>query len=129
MTLQKRIFSQLSEQKNKTTKLSMIDDIQAIVNNARSTRENWDNTLTDLYNELFSLSSKFNDVKDLYNSYMSDVDTIKEDYESFKEDLNLLGIEINAVTYTNEIEAFLNTSQDVYAEMIEAVAVFENLNK
>tara|TARA_R110000803_G_scaffold159112_1_gene223313 strand:+ start:262 stop:654 length:393 start_codon:yes stop_codon:yes gene_type:complete len=125
MQIEKKVFSKLFKEK---TNLSKIDEIQAIVVSARNTRESWDNTLTSLYDDLFNLVGRFSEVKDLYNSYASDVDTVKEDYKDLKEDISELGIEINAVQYTGEIEAFINTSDDVYAEMIEAVGIFERLN-
>ena len=127
MTLQKRIFSQLSKTK-KDIKLSKIDDLENSVQEAEVIRENWDESLTIWYQKLFDLRDEFTEIKNFYNDFMSRVDVIKTDLENVKSDLNDLGIDANNIPYTNDIEAFLRRSDDVYAEMIEAYSSFNKID-
>ncbi len=134
MSTEKRIFDKLFKKTPKTkfkkqkVEFSKIDDIQAIVNDARKTREDWDNSLTNLYQDLFDLTGRFSQVEDLYSKFIMGVNTVSQDYIDFKEDVAELGIEINTIEYTNEIEAFIKTSEDVDAEMFEAIGIFKRLN-
>lgn len=127
MTLQKRIFAQLSKTK-KEIKLSKIDELENSVEEAEVIRENWDESLTIWYQKLFDLRDEFTEIKNFYNDFMSRVDVIKTDLESVKSDLNDLGIDANNIPYTNDIEAFLRRSDDVYAEMIEANSSFSKID-
>jgi DNA repair ATPase RecN len=122
--IQQVVLNKLYQNK---TKLSKIDDLETLVEQAEEIRENWDESLTVLYQDLFQISDRFNNVKDLYNVFMSDVDTIKSNYESVKADLGELGVEASNIPYTNDIESFINRSDDVYTEMIEAYGTFDKI--
>lgn len=127
MTIQERIYAQLSNTK-KDIKLSKIDELENSVEEAEVIRENWDESLTIWYQKLFDLRDEFTEIKNFYNDFMSRVDVIKTDLESVKSDLNDLGIDANNIPYTNDIEAFLRRSDDVYAEMIEANSSFSKID-
>jgi hypothetical protein len=124
MNTKNTVFSKLFSNK---TKLSKIDDLETLVLQAEQIRENWDESLTVLYQDLFDISDRFNNVKDLYNVFMSDVETIKSNYEDVKADLGELGVETSNIPYTNDVEAFITRSDDVYAEMIEAYGTFDTI--
>lgn len=125
MSTRNVVFNKLFKEK---TQLSKIDDLEMLVDQAEEIKENWDESLTVLYQDLFDILDRFNNVKDLYNVFMSDVDIIKSNYEDVKADLGELGIETSNIPYTNNVEAFISRSDDVYAEMLEANRTIGQIN-
>ncbi len=132
MSTKNVVFNKLFKDKTKLSKkvdLSLIGDIDDAIQEAENTRINWDNTLNDLYTELFDVVDRFKDSENLYNEFDLQVENVKTLFSNLKDNLIDVGVDINNIPLTTDIQSFINRSDDVYAEQVEASGIFNRIRQ
>ncbi len=132
MSTKNVVFNKLFKVKTDLSKkvdLSLIGDIDDAVQEAESTRINWDNTLNDLYLELFDVVDRFKDAENLYNEFDLQVENVKTLFSNLKDNLIDVGVDINNIPLTTDIQSFINRSDDVYAEQVHASGIFNRIKQ
>tara|TARA_R110000765_G_scaffold157579_2_gene260951 strand:+ start:1558 stop:1959 length:402 start_codon:yes stop_codon:yes gene_type:complete len=132
MSTKNVVFNKLFKAKTELSKkvdLSLIGDIDDAIQEAESTRINWDNTLTDLYAELFDVVDRFKNSENLYNEFDLQVENVKTLFSNLKDNLIDVGVDVNNIPLTTDIQSFLNRSNDVYAEQVEASGIFNKIRQ
>ena len=132
MSTKNVVFNKLFKAKTNLSKkvdLSLIGDIDDAIQEAENTRINWDNTLNDLYTELFDVVDRFKDSENLYNEFDLQVENVKTLFSNLKDNLIDVGVDINNIPLTTDIQSFINRSDDVYAEQVEASGIFNRIRQ
>ena len=132
MSTKNRVFNKLFKAKTELSKkvdLSLIGDIDDAIQEAENTRINWDNTLNDLYIELFDVVDRFKDSENLYNEFDLQVENVKTLFSNLKDNLIDVGVDINNIPLTTDIQSFIKRSDDVYAEQVEASGIFNRIRQ
>tara|TARA_R110002073_G_scaffold12721_1_gene55605 strand:- start:7201 stop:7602 length:402 start_codon:yes stop_codon:yes gene_type:complete len=132
MSTKNVVFNKLFKAKTELSKkvdLSLIGDIDDAIQEAESTRINWDNTLTDLYAELFDVVDRFKNSENLYNEFDLQVENVKTLFSNLKDNLIDVGVDVNNIPLTTDIQSFLNRSNDVYAEQVHASGIFNKIRQ
>ena len=107
-------------------KLSLVGDIDNLVQEGENLRTDFDNDLTSYYDRIISAKNDFSIVTNKYDSLEENSNELKNKLEVIENQLAEFGLE-NDIEEVMYAKAYLNRHNDIIAEWFEANRVNEKI--